>query len=389
MRCAVAERRAVGYASIALSVDRRWLLIDLQAYVVDIALREPFGIATGAKAVAHNLFVRATLSDGTLGWGEAAPFEAVSGERRELALLAVERARDALLGRDASEWRALAPVLRELAPESPSARCAIETAMLDALARSIDVPLSLLFGGASRELESDLTITTGTAARAREAAASIARQGYRTIKLKVGGVTLDEDIARVRAVVAVAPRCRLVFDGNAALTAEDAVTLALEARSMGGELALFEQPCARDDDDAARFVFERARVAVCADESVSSARDVARVARAGAAQAINLKIMKSGLVECLDMALAARAHGMAIMVGGMVESSLAMSASAQLACGLGAVEFVDLDTPLWLVDEPVCAEMTREGPRLSTARVRAGHGARPTDRWLDARSAGP
>ncbi|MBL8677788.1 MAG: dipeptide epimerase [Myxococcales bacterium] len=370
-------------------MTRSWTLVDLDVLPVDIALREPFGIATGAKTAALNVFVRATLADGTRGWGEAAPFEAVNGERREVALGAIHRARDTLVGWDARAWRSLGGQLRELAPESPSARCAIETAVLDAITRSLGISLATFFGGLETELFSDLTITTGTAARARESAFSIARQGYRTIKLKVGGSSVADDVARIRAVIEAAPSCSLVLDGNAALTQEDAVAIALECKTMGGELALFEQPCAREDDDAAIFVHDRARVLVCADESVGSVKDVARLARKGAAQAINLKITKSGVVECYDMACVARAHGLGLMVGGMVESSMAMSASAHLACGVGGVEFVDLDTPLWLVDEPVVAEMTREGPRLSIAKVRAGHGARPSDAWLAERRVEP
>lgn len=360
------------------------MIVDLSVVAVDIALVEPFGIATGAKTAALNAFVRVTLADGTVGWGEAAPFEAVNGERREVALHAIAQSRAALIGTDARAWRSLGPRLRELAPESPSARCAIETAVLDALCRSLDIPLSTLFGGVATELESDLTITTGTPQRAGESARSIAAQGYRTIKLKVGGVPLDADLARIRAVYDAAPRCALMLDGNAALSVEEAVSIAHEIKSLGARLALFEQPCARNDDESSRAVHERTGALVCADESVSSARDVARLARTGGAQAINLKITKSGVVECYDMAIAARAHGMAIMVGGMVESSMAMSASAHLACAIGGVEFVDLDTPLWLVDEPVIAEMTRVGPRLSIAPVRNGHGARPSSAALAA-----
>jgi L-alanine-DL-glutamate epimerase-like enolase superfamily enzyme len=357
---------------------------DLTVVPVDIALREPFGIATGAKTAALNVFVRVTLADGSEGWGEAAPFEAVNGERRERALDGLASIRPRLLGFDASRWRALPALLRAWCPDSPSARCAVETALLDSWCRSLGIPLRALFGGGETTLESDLTITTGSPSHAGRSAASIAAQGYRTIKLKVGGVPLEEDRARVAAVLAAAPGCALVLDGNAALTEDDAVNLARGISALGGTLALFEQPCAREDLAAARGVFERTAVPVCADESVASARDVARLARAGAAQAINLKITKSGVIDAHDMALVARAHGLALMIGGMVESSLAMTASAHLACGLGGVEFVDLDTPLWLLDEPVVTEMRRDGPRLSIADTTVGHGARPSDAILRA-----
>ncbi len=357
---------------------------DVTVVPVDIALREPFGIATGAKTAALNVFVRVTLADGSEGWGEAAPFEAVNGEHRAGALRGLETLRAAIMGFDAAGWRTLPALLRAACPDSPSARCAVETALLDSWCRSLGVPLRALFGGAHTALESDLTITTGTPLRAAESAATIAAQGYRTIKLKVGGVPLDEDLARLSAVISAAPACALVLDGNGALSEDDAVALARGVSAAGGALALLEQPCDRHDPRAARRVFERTGVRVCADESVASPRDVAALAREGAAQAINLKITKSGVIDAHDMALTARAHGLALMIGGMVESSLAMSASAHLACGLGGVDFVDLDTPLWLLDEPVVTEMRRDGPHLSIADTTLGHGARPSDAILRA-----
>jgi L-alanine-DL-glutamate epimerase-like enolase superfamily enzyme len=82
------------------------------------------------------------------------------------------------------------------------------------------------------------------------------------------------------------------------------------------------------------------------------------------------------------MALAARAHGLRLMIGGMVESDVAMSMSAHLAAGLGGFDWVDLDTPLWLRDSPVRAGYTRRGPVLDLAAVTAGHGANVADEAL-------
>lgn len=342
---------------------------------VDIAMREAFGIATGSKTAARNCFVALTLADGTVGWGEAAPFEAVNGEQREHVIHAIRSVTDALLGYDLNAWRSLGPWLAERIVDCSSARCALETAALDAVTKSMGVPLATLFGGVETELQCDLTVTTGTTESARTSAIAIAREGYKILKLKVGGVSLDKDIARLNAVIDGAPSCGLVLDGNGALTPDEAVELALVCRKRNATMVLFEQPCDRYNMEHAKEVHRRAQVNVCADESVSTAKDVITLAQHNAAQAVNLKIMKSGILEAYSMATAARTLGLQLMIGGMVESTLAMSASAHLAAGFGGFSVIDLDTPLWLLNEPIAGGMRRTGPLLSIAHIEAGHGA--------------
>ncbi len=343
---------------------------------LDLALREPFGIATGSQSTLRNLLVRVTLRSGARGLGEAAPFEAVNGETREIARAAIDEATGGLTGRDARDWRGLATWLRERVPHTSSARCAIETAVLDALSRHYNVPLWVLFGGASTVLETDMTITTGTPESARAAAERIAREGYRTIKLKVGGVSLDDDIARLQAVISAAPSCGLLLDANAAMpTVDDALALVAAAERAGGRVVLFEQPMGARDLAAMSEITARSTVPIAADESAGTLDDVLAIAHARAANVVNLKVTKSGVVQAMDMALAARSHGLQLMIGGMVESDVTMGLSAHLAAGLGGFAFVDLDTPVWLVGSPVKPGYTRRGPVLDVAGVAAGHGS--------------
>jgi L-alanine-DL-glutamate epimerase-like enolase superfamily enzyme len=162
-------------------------------------------------------------------------------------------------------------------------------------------------------------------------------------------------------------------------SASEAVALVEDVRRAGGTVVLFEQPVAREALEAMAEVARRARVRVAADESVGSARDVARVAAAGAADVVNVKITKSGVAEALDMVATARAHGVGLMIGGMVESSLAMAVSACLAAGEGGFEFVDLDTPMFMAEEPFVGGPRRTGPRIDLAAIIAGHGVVPAD----------
>jgi L-alanine-DL-glutamate epimerase-like enolase superfamily enzyme len=347
-------------------------VVEVRAEAWNITLTEPFGIATGAQAVAKNVLVRVRLEDGTTGLGEAAPFPAVNGETQEAALAAIERAAGALRGADATRFRRTAALLAEACGGVTSAQCALESAMFDAVTRRARLSLLAFWGGAEGELTSDITVVTGTPDHAARAAERAAADGFTTLKVKVGGPTAADDPARVAAILSVMPHARLVLDANASFTADEAVDL---VERVGAEhVALFEQPTAEADLDGLRSVRKRTRVLVAADESARSAKDVAVLAAMRAADVVNVKITKSGVVEAADMIAAARGYSLGLMIGGMVESPLAMTVSACLAAGNGGFDFVDLDTPLFMKDVPTRGGFRQIGPHIDLTHIDAGHG---------------
>ena len=112
-----------------------------------------------------------------------------------------------------------------------------------------------------------------------------------------------------------------------------------------------EQPVPKDDWDGLKKVtrtLRRQGVLVCADESVKSLADAARAVRERSVSAINVKCMKSGILEAEAIARLGRAAGMQLMIGAMMESSLAITAAAHLAAGMGVFQFIDLDTTYFL-----------------------------------------
>jgi o-succinylbenzoate synthase len=351
-------------------------IAELRAEPLDVALREPFGIATGAQHVAEIALVTLVLADGTVGLGEAAPFPAVNGETRAQALEAVHAAAKLCVGADARRWRRIAAELAGAIPGVPSARAAIEMALLDALCRRASLSLWTFFGAAERALETDITIPTGDLSHAIASAERARNDGFRCLKIKIGAATPEADALRVRAIASAAPEASLVLDANASLTWEQAVELAQALDELRPRIALFEQPTPAGDLDALAAVRHRTRIPIAADESARSAADVARIASAGAADVINVKITKSGVAEALDMIAAARAHDLGLMIGGMVETRLAMSVSACLAAGAGGFSFVDLDTPLFLAEDPFEGGFVQAGPRLEVSEIMAGHGVR-------------
>ncbi|WP_437759143.1 dipeptide epimerase [Sorangium sp. So ce1389] len=357
------------------------LIRRITVEALDIPLHEPFGIAGGAQERAENLLVTAELADGTLGFGEAAPLPAFNGETQEASRAAALAMRGAAVGADARAWRAIAGALRAAAASmrggAGAARCAIETAILDALTRRAGMPLWAFFGGSGTALTTDITITTGSPERAEEAARRASAMGFSVLKVKVGGRLAASDPARVEAIHAAAPRASLILDGNGGLTAGEAIALVAHARRLGADVALLEQPVPPDDWEGMKEVTRRAGVDVAADESVTCAADVLRVAAERAATTVNIKLMKGGIAEALDIAAVARAAGLRLMIGGMVESVLAMTASACFAAGLGGFSFVDLDTPMFLAENPFEGGFTQAGPALSLEGIAAGHGVAP------------
>jgi L-Ala-D/L-Glu epimerase len=356
------------------------LVRSLEISVLDLPLHAPFGISGGAQAVANNALVRIGLTDGTVGFGEAAPLPPYNGETQADALAALQSAATWIVGRDAREWRELGGELRQLTPvRSGAALCALETALLDAVTRADGVPLWKFFGGAGTELETDMTVTTGTAIEAAQAAREICARGIRMIKVKVGGPAgAAHDLGRLCAIHEAAPESPLIVDGNAGVTRAAASELVRGLKRAGIAPAVLEQWLPKDDIPGMRALREESGWLVAADESVASPEDAARLAEAGAVDVFNIKLMKNGVADALGIVDVARRHRLQLMIGGNIESILAMTMSACFAAGLGGFRFADLDTPLFLASNPFAGGFKLTGGTISVAHLEAGHGVSPS-----------
>ena len=347
-----------------MSADTSFIVTKIEFRSLDLPITDPFVVATGQLQAARNAFVRLTLHDGAIGYGEIAPFPAITGEDRESSLKQARLLGNHLLGQSALHYRRLGAELSERARDAPAARCGLETALLDALARALHVPLWALWGGADvRARETDVTIPIASLARTRELARHWYERGFRLFKLKVGH-DVDEDVRRVEALHRDWAGLAFVIDSNQGYTRDEAVTLIKGVKRFGGNVLLLEQPLAKDDLEGHAKLRRDFRVPVAADESAQSLRDLQAVIRHEAADYVNVKITKSGLLEGIDMATAAKAAGLRVMLGGMVETRVAMGCSYGLAMGLGGCSVLDLDTPLLLAADPVEGGYTYEGPRL-------------------------
>ncbi len=345
----------------------------VEIHTLDVPLRAPFTTTSSTLDVIHNLAIQITLADGSIGWGETPTLPPITVEDQPTALAALQTEAGLLTGRNAGAWRRIAAELGERIPHLASVRAGIEMAMVDALARSFGVPLFRFFGGYHDSVVTDITIPICPGDEAQELAKHYRKLGFDTIKAKIG-LDASEDVDRLRAIHRGHPKCRLILDANAGYSVEQALDVLRHLRQAGIEPALLEQPVSREDWEGLGRLAREGGIPVAADESCCTPQDAIRIVEHRLAQVINIKLAKCGVVQALEIAALARAYHLGLMIGGMVETRLAMGFSAHLAAGLGGFDWIDLDTPLLLTDDPVSGGYRTEGARYLLDVGAAGHG---------------
>ena len=305
---------------------------------LNLPLANPFGISRRTTTVARNVLVRAEL-DGLVGYGEAAP-NAYYGEAQESVLAWLPRLVDALPD-DPFAIKQSNTALEHACHHNPAARAGLELALWDLLGKQYGAPLWRFWGVGGTVPLSSFTIGIDSAERMGEKAA--AAREFPLLKVKVG---TPNDAANLRAIRDARPNARIQVDANGAWAAKDAIRALAELEGFG--LELIEQPVRADDVEGLAAVSRATRLPVYADEGCVTARDVPRVA--GACDGVVVKLQKcGGLWPALEHIQTARAHGLKVMLGCMVESGLGIGAAAQLAA---LCDSLDLDGNLLLVSDP-------------------------------------
>lgn len=337
---------------------------DVTFWPIDIPLTDPFVVATGARVVAENVFVRITLRNGVCGFGEAAPFPEVGGEDRQSCLDTLALLAQLLVGQSIHHYSQMAKQMADQAPGQPAARCALETALLDAYCHAANIPMWQFWGGADvRPRETDITIPIVTADDTLALARHWHQRGFRLFKMKVGK-DVEADIRRVEAVHHALPGVAFIGDGNQGFSREECLAFADGVRRFGGTLLLLEQPVERDDLEGLAHIRRTTGIPVAADESVRSLADARTVVAQQAADYINIKIMKTGVIEAQEIASFSLNAGLKLMIGGMIESRIAMGCSFSLVLGMTGFDVLDLDTPLLLATDPIQGGYQYNGPML-------------------------
>jgi L-alanine-DL-glutamate epimerase-like enolase superfamily enzyme len=347
------------------AAERARTIARLDIAPIAVRLSESFAISKGAVATAQNVLVRVVLRDGSAGYGEAAPFEVITGETQASTLAALHGMAAAVTGRDAAGWRALAADLRSLLPEAAAARCAVEQAMVDALARHLGLSLPAFFGGFPHELITDITIPVSEITHSVESAHHAEDSGFKTVKVKIGADDWELDATRVVAISQATPELSIIVDGNAGFSRSQAHRFLGAVTEAGAAVILVEQPVAAPDIAGLAELEKEHGIPVCADESVRCPEDAIRVAETGGISSVNVKLMKCGVADALDIITIARSAGLIGMIGGMVETAVSMTFSAAVAAAsYPFFRYIDLDTPLLMPGGFVRGGMRYSGPAV-------------------------
>jgi len=319
-------------------------MIQLRHHTVDLELRHTFRLARGGSD-SRRILVVEIEHDGLIGRGEAAPIARYGQDAASAA-----RAAEAMAARMDNPRAFESAAARAAVAGEPAAEAAVDMALRDLAGKRLGVPLYELMGiDPSSMPVTSFTIGMDTPdvveQKVREAA------GFEVLKVKLGA----DDDRRVLETVRSMTDCPIRVDANEGWTLDDALSRLEWLQEMGVELV--EQPLPADQLAEMRELKKKSPLPLFADESVARAEDIPRLA--DAFDGINIKLMKcGGLGEALRMIHVARAHGLKIMLGCMVESSLAITAAAHIA---PLVDHVDLDGNLLITNDPFIGAEVGEG----------------------------
>ncbi|CAN5636876.1 dipeptide epimerase [soil metagenome] len=319
--------------------------MQLQAEILPLRTRHAFHIARAvAPPVRETVWVRLLDEEGNEGWGEAAatPFY---GETAETVTAILPRLGAALADAAAGDPFAIERIeqaLGRVIGRNPAAKSAISAALHDLVGKRLGQPVWRLWGldpgDAPRSSFTigidELEVMRG---KVREAV------DYPILKIKVG---TERDEAILRMIREEAPQKPLYVDANTAWTVKQAIEAVAMLREFGVEFV--EQPLPKGDIEGLRLLRERSPLPIFVDESCETSADIPRLA--GAVDGVNIKLAKCGsLREAIRIVHCARAHGMQVMLGCMVESTLGIAAAVQLA---PLMDYVDLDGAALLANDP-------------------------------------
>jgi L-Ala-D/L-Glu epimerase len=304
----------------------------------------PFTIATGTMHYAQNIFIRVHTDAGMYGVGECSAFPMIVGETQATCF---EMAKDF-----AALWKnknaaAIAERLQELhsfTAFNATIKSAFDMALYDLAAKAAGKPLYRYLGTENKkELETDLTIGIDSPENMAAKAVDFIKRGVRIIKIKLGRNAL-EDVERVRQIRAAAgPSIGLRIDANQGWSYEDAVAALNNMASY--DVQFCEQPMRHWDDDKLPALVQQSPIKIMADESVFDHHDARRIIAAGACDYVNIKFAKSGgIQEAQQIHSVCKQHDIPCMMGGMLESRIALSAFAHFALSHENVVFYDMDT---------------------------------------------
>jgi L-alanine-DL-glutamate epimerase-like enolase superfamily enzyme len=342
---------------------------------------EPFVIATGTMRFAQNVLVKIQTDKAVYGIGECSAFPMIVGENQDTCIAMAKEFAKILIGKDPLDIPERMDDLLGYAAHNGTIKSAFDMALFDISAKYAAMPLYQFLGGRQRTVETDMTIGIDTPENMAVTALKYKTQGCRILKIKLGK-KVHEDLERVALIrSAVGDQMIIRLDANQGWTFDDAL-LALSALAEYN-IEFCEQPMRTWYDDKLPELNLNSPIKIMADESCYNHHDARRLINSKSCEFLNIKFAKSGgILEAQKIHEVALQTGTKCMMGGMLESRIALTANLHFALASPNIIYFDLDTCLLghLVD-PVVGGLTYDGYFLDVPDS-IGIGAEPDPAFL-------
>lgn len=342
-------------------------IIAVRTHRISAPLHTPFVTALRRATSADSLIVEIVDDEGRSGFGEAPQVWQVTGDSIAGSQSCVDSMLGPLLiGRDPDDLVTRCREIARAVAQNHSAKAAVDVALHDLAARRNNISLVRALGGSATTITTDVTLAAGEPESVGTASRVRVDEGFTVLKLKVG-TDAAGDLARIRACrEAAGPGVRIRLDANQGWTAREAVRIIRGVEDADLGIEFVEQPVPGWDLDGLAWVSQRVDTPIMADESAFGIRDLTEVIRRGAADLVNVKLAKcGGLSPARTMLELARAHGMGVIVGSMMETHVGIGAAAALVAACGTTAVSDLDAAWWLAESPVIGGITYKGETLT------------------------
>lgn len=338
---------------------------------ISIPLRTPFKTALRSVDSVEDVIVEIHTDSGAVGYGEAPPTGAITGDTTGAIIGAIrDHIAKTILGRDVAELEPLLQAVQKSIVGNSSAKAAVDMALWDLYGQLYGIPVYKLLGAARKEIATDITISVNDPDIMVQDALIAVAQGYDCLKMKVG-VNPELDVARLCAVrSAVGKDVVIRIDANQAWQPKEAVRLLNQMQEQGLDIELVEQPVKAHDLEGLKYVTQRSYVPVLADEAVFSPEDAMTILKMGAADLLNIKLMKcGGIYNALKIASAAEVYGVECMIGCMLEAKISVNAAVHLACARNIITKIDLDGPVLCKEDPILGGAVFDEKRITVSDV--------------------
>lgn len=342
----------------------------------------PFTISTATMDYAQNVLIKVFTNDGITGVGECSAFPVIAGETQDTCLVLAQKFAQLWKGKNALDINDRLSELDSFIASNHTIKSAFDMALYDMASKHAGLPLYKYLGGSFFEPESDITIgiadEAGMVAQAHD---FVVNRQANFLKVKVGK-NPGEDIARIAAIrKALGEKIKIRIDANQGWGFNDALFALKEMERY--DIEFCEQPMRSWMDDLLPELKNQTSIPIMADESVFDHHDAKRLIRDGACDLINIKLSKSGgIKEALAIHETCEASGIVNMLGGMLESRLALSANVHLALACKNIKYYDLDTCLLgHLEDPVVNGVQFNGMKLKIPEL-PGIGADVDEKYL-------